>query len=594
MNLICKRENNTIRKKILLCFLLTMISIFWNVSDSYGMNEKEGCRIVIALDVSGSMVTTDEDRLSIEMIQMMIDLSSEEDEIAVVAYNDFIVYQSSLMPMDNKENKDKLKNDLNQLSFSGETDNGLGMKRAVDILAENTNASKKSYILFISDGKTDLQNSQSERTEQESENDWNNSAEIALEKGININTISFVNQYSQDTNQMTVISTKTGGNSSVVANPLQFMKAITQTWFSYKGMEDLLINTSSTNDQLQKLELDVNHIKTDEVLVVVVATEIYKDFEMVYTDNRMELLKNNHYAIAKIKNPVKETLYAMYSSESEGDLLWCLADVGKEEAVFQEPVEDEEEKTHAPVGLESTKEELYISKGKKSFDVSALFTDEDGDIVKYEIDMQRGAQLIVELKGTMLEVEPKADEQVIVTITATDAFNQKAQADMVFDCIPRWKEHYSLLVGMVIAAILALTGVACFVLYRFFFPKEEEKRQPFYGYLYATFIDLKSKNDIPRLVFDLRDYSNEGVTLKELMLGEQIQEDLPDIEKIFFSPATKNSIYLRHSSQGGVFVEDELLPKNKEIEIESGTTIYISFAENASEYELRYEAKGIG
>lgn len=593
MNLLSKRENKNKRKITLLCIIL-IAGFFGNALNCHGMKNQEGCRIVIALDVSGSMVTTDEDRLSIEMIQMMIDLSDAQDEIAIVAYNDFIVYESSLMSMDKKENKDKLKNDLDQLVFSGETDNGLGMKTAVDILAENTNDSKKSYVLFISDGKTDLENSQSERTEQESENDWNNSGELALQKGININTISFVNQYSQDTNQMTVISTKTGGNSSVVANPLQFMKAVTQTWFSYKGMDDLSINTSNTNSQLQKLELDMNEIETDQVLIVTVATEVYKDFEMVYTDNQMELFKNKHYAIAKIKNPVKETLYAMYSGESEGVLLWCLADIGEKEEDIPIPLKEAEEETYAPVALESMKEDLYISKGKKTYDVSALFSDQDGDIVKYEIDMQRGAQIAVELKGTMLEVEPRAEEQATIVVTATDAFNQKAQTDIVFNCIPRWKEHYSLLVGIVIIAILALTGVVCFVLYRFFFPKEEEKRQPFYGYLYATFIDLKSKNDIPRLVFDLRDYSNEGVTLKELMLGEQIQEDLPDIEKIFFSPATKNSIYLRHSSQGGVFVEDELLPKNKEIEIESGTTIYISFAENASEYELRYEAKGIG
>ena len=593
MNLLSKRENKNKRKITLLCMIL-IAGFLGNALNCHGMKNQEGCRIVIALDVSGSMVTTDEDRLSIEMIQMMIDLSDAQDEIAIVAYNDFIVYESSLMSMDKKENKDKLKNDLDQLVFSGETDNGLGMKTAVDILAENTNDSKKSYVLFISDGKTDLENSQSDRTEQESENDWNNSGELALQKGININTISFVNQYSQDTNQMTVISTKTGGNSSVVANPLQFMKAVTQTWFSYKGMDDLSINTSNTNGQLQKLELDMNEIETDQVLIVTVATEVYKDFEMVYTDNQMELLKNKHYAIAKIKNPVKETLYAMYSGESEGVLLWCIADIGEKEEDIQIPLKEAEEKTYAPVALESMKEDLYISKGKKTYDVSALFSDQDGDIVKYEIDMQKDVQMAVELKGTMLEVEPRAEEQATIIVTATDAFNQKAQTDIVFNCIPRWKEHYSLLVGIVIIAILALTGVACFVLYRFFFPKEEEKRQPFYGYLYATFIDLKSKNDIPRLVFDLRDYSNEGVTLKELMLGEQIQEDLPDIEKIFFSPATKNSIYLRHSSQGGVFVEDELLPKNKEIEIESGTTIYISFAENASEYELRYEAKGIG
>lgn len=40
--------------------------------------------------------------------------------------------------------------------------------------------------------------------------------------------------------------------------------------------------------------------------------------------------------------------------------------------------------------------------------------------------------------------------------------------------------------------------------------------------------------------------------------------------------------------EGGVFLGDDNIPKNTPVKITTGDTIYVSFAENSSELELKY------
>ena len=575
---------------LLMAAIVSTVLLFRNEMSVCAQKE-QGCNIAIALDVSGSMNTTDGKKLSIEMIEMLIDLCGEEDSIAVIAYDDYVVYQSQLVSMADEKLKEQLKADVEQLEFRGETDNGLGLKTAIDVLVQD-NSGKESYVLFISDGKTDLANSQSERTLEQSQSDWESACDIAKDNKIQIHTISFVNEYSEDTTEMTIASTKTGGISSVVANPLQFTKAVVQTWLAYQGQDSIQLCTQDTKEELAKLEIDASGLESDEITFVAVDTENLSNFELFSADDTVTLLKNKHYAVAKIKNPKANNLYAMFSSEKPGVLLWSVMDSG-EFHVVEEQTPEPEVIANPPEAKKKQEENLYISKGQQKLDVSTLFKDKDGDIVKYEMLLSDDMQMEAKIQGTMLTVNPKVYEDVIIKIVATDATGLQGETEILFHCIPRWKEHYSLIVACIIAMIVLVTGVICFFIYRFFFVHEEKKIKEFSGVLSARFVDLKSKNDIPPLSFYLEEYSPEELTLRDLLYSVGGEEDLPDLENIYFAPHKKNQIVFYHKTMGGVFIGDDALAANKKIVIDTETTIYVSFAENASEYELRYLAKGM-
>lgn len=156
-----------------------------------------GCNIVFALDISGSMKTTDENRTAIETIKMVIDLCDSTDKVGVVAYNDTIAYCYDLTPLSSSEKRNSLKQNLDLMEYKGETDIGLGLKKAVELLY-GEGEQDNSMVILLSDGKTDLEHSNTGRTLEQSQQDLNEAIALAKEKDIKINTIGFANEYNQD------------------------------------------------------------------------------------------------------------------------------------------------------------------------------------------------------------------------------------------------------------------------------------------------------------------------------------------------------------------------------------------------------------
>ena len=103
---------------------------------------------------------------------------------------------------------------------------------------------------------------------------------------------------------------------------------------------------------------------------------------------------------------------------------------------------------------------------------------------------------------------------------------------------------------------------------------------------------MKSKNDIPATIWNLKDYPQEGVTLKELFNASGIQEDLPQLEKICLYPGEEGQgLLLVHCIDGGIFIDDKSVSRNVPAQVHYGETIYVAFPENASEFSLKYEEK---
>ena len=150
------------------------------------INHSKADDIVIVLDVSGSMKSNDTERLSFETIELLMNVLDERDRIAVVAFNEKIVYQSELIQVGNLQEMKKMQNQLNTIPYSGDTDNGMGMQAGMNILLEADRTDCNKAIIFISDGKTDLPDGEESRTVEESIQDMANAEKLAKENQIPI------------------------------------------------------------------------------------------------------------------------------------------------------------------------------------------------------------------------------------------------------------------------------------------------------------------------------------------------------------------------------------------------------------------------
>ena len=249
-----------------------------------------------------------------------------------------------------------------------------------------------------------------------------------------------------------------------------------------------------------------------------------------------------------------------------------------------------EEPGQAPTGVDVSKL-IYTDKTPLTMDVSSLFEDVDNDIVKYNV-VQNHGEATCTLSGSMISIDITKSGENQYLITAEDSKQNKTEINFILEIQPAWKEYQGILTVMLIGLILLIAvGICIYIVKAVLFGNKKEQKA-ISGILKAYFIDLKSKNEAVDMCWNLEDYPPEGVTLEELLLSKGIKENFKDIGKVCFYPGKNRSeLLLVHCMEGGIFLGEQNVRANKPTIIHSGDVLFISFAENASEIELKYTAK---
>lgn len=470
--------------------------------------EETSCDIVFALDISGSMKSTDENRTAIETIKMVIDLCDSTDRVGVVAYNDTIAYCYGLTKMETEEERNGLKQNIDAIEYKSETDIGLGLKQAVEMLA-GKQESNHGMVILLSDGKTDLEHSTSGRTLEQSETDLQEAVQLAKTENIQIHTIGFASEYLEDGDYLTVLSANTGGTTQIAASPLQLNQMIHSIIFSYKNGENKTTKVMETTgeDQSEEIVFQYEHIK--KAYISVLSTGTIYDIQTGLEQN--QVLHSEKYAIIKCENP-KESSFSLQINGEPG-------------------------------------EKVILN--------------------------------VIEVKGSAPTMTPTFTPMPTKLPT-----NPPVTATPV--PIPKVTKNPEVMIFKIIVGISGVTLVVCLLVVYLFFGRKKKEYPQFQGKLIGQFIDLKSKNESVKLEWNLADYPQEGVTLKELFAGANFPEDLPEIDRLCFYPEKNHKILLVHCMSGGVFLEEKNISQNAPEKISNGQTIYVSFAENASELELKY------
>lgn len=581
-----------IKKKILI-YVLIAICLFQLPVSVQAKEENAvpgGCAVSIALDVSGSMKNTDPDRLSIELIKMFIDICGENDYFNVTAYNDEIVYTSGMVSMREAAEKEALKQSLDSIAFAGETDNGLGLYTATKAVADLGADYSNSFVLLISDGNTDLENSNSGRTLEDSNADLDQSADIAIEHRTAVNAVGYTSEYSKDINLLSVVTAATGGSMTLVDNAVNFIQVMISTFFSGYNGGKVNLTISEPEDLLCRQEFSLPGEVDTKNYAVIFATQRIQDFGITGAVEA-PFIQGEHYVIMEPEESVPETITALYSFSGQAKVVTGVISASVIERQEPEGQEDETEQTEesaSPVGKD-LEQKVFTSKEHSKIDVSRMFSDEDQDIVGYRLKVLSGSQGRAELSGSMLSVDVSQTGTYSYQITAVDSHENVAEAVLSVEVIPAWKKYYNYIVGGIILAITAAAMIVCILIIRKTLFRKEKELVGISGTLYATFIDIKSKNESVDVSWDLEEYPPEGVSLLELFQSKQIMEDLKDLDKVCFYPAkSRNELLLVHCMEGGVFVGEQLMKANTPVKLTDGDVIYLSFAENASEIELRY------
>lgn len=234
------------------------------------------------------------------------------------------------------------------------------------------------------------------------------------------------------------------------------------------------------------------------------------------------------------------------------------------------------------------KGDLYtiISMGEEGKDdITALFSLKESSTVIYG-NAKLKKEVVQESEPTQ---EPTVKPTAQPTIKPTIKPTQEPKVQPMQEVQKEDDNTRTYIIIAVICFIVLLTIIICVLIVKkiLFNNKKVLKLN---GVLEATFIDLKSKNESKDIRWDLSNYSDVGVTLDELFRSINFVESLQDMDKICFYPSEKDGqIILVHCIEGGIFIGEDNAKPNKPHKIYNGTSIYVSFADNASEIQLQYK-----
>jgi hypothetical protein len=217
-------------RRILLCALILGITASLVVpsvlctskilADEPSEEARPGHNIAIVLDASGSLEYTDPEQLRFEALNKFIVLLSQKPgavSLGGVVFSEDIPVRQELIPADDWVNKQQVMSALESITHEGWTNIGLGLNTGVDLLDEaQSNNAASSFILFISDGTTDMP---TESAMTRSLDEKANAVMRAREAGYPIHTICLNVNGEADMAELQQIADSTGGRFEEVSSP---------------------------------------------------------------------------------------------------------------------------------------------------------------------------------------------------------------------------------------------------------------------------------------------------------------------------------------------------------------------------------------
>lgn len=145
----------TKNKKYLVAFIIVMLLVFQSIIIT-AENPKEVLAISLVIDTSGSMNTTDPQRLRETAANIFIDLLGPEDYLGIITFNSKVDLVIPLEQLGDTDNRESYKAILNpSLNARGNTDYKAAFEKASEELIKMNDQNIRKVVVFLTDGEPD-------------------------------------------------------------------------------------------------------------------------------------------------------------------------------------------------------------------------------------------------------------------------------------------------------------------------------------------------------------------------------------------------------------------------------------------------------
>lgn len=454
--------------------------------------------VVLVIDVSGSMKKTDPDKIALEGAKLFVDMMENSgSRVGLVAFSDKLVQVYNLTAVNVDSDKKAMKGAIDALEFSGDTDIGTAVQKAVEMLTTSQDVGNNKMILFFTDGEIDLPKGSpnEEEAEKVSRQNAENAISTASVDGIPIYTIGLNVNDGVDTDLISNMSASTEAKSNIVKTAGELPAIFNDIFADFVETEineigNITIKDANTYEELL-FEIPNDSVLEANIVMITSGNGVLNDVLLVKPDGSefapdgqtAILSTSNNYDMLKLIGPDSGT----WTLKIKGDqgcqvhvnLLFnydvILKSSGQADADGNLVVTATLEKNGAPVADEA----LY---GQLS--TVACVTRSDGTVTSYPMNLDGtvfSCTVPVEA-GEKISVYAHTEGANMYRDSETFAYSNDTVNNMQTEVIEETKQNSILpIILMVMAAVVLLAFIIAIILVN--------RPKPLVGYLYWQILD---------------------------------------------------------------------------------------------------------
>lgn len=277
-------------------------------------NKSTDLSVVLVSDTSSSMLASDNERVAIEAAKMFIDMTKNSStDIALVEFANIAV-KGSEATIQNRSQKEALKNSLDGISYNGATDIGAAMKLSAELMAhmlEQNPDNQKAVILFT-DGNTYVgEDSDKLRISLQKEED---AAKALSDMGCPIYMVGLNCDGSVDEEKLKKYAKDTGGEALITQNPSQLPMFFNQIFKKLGNIDDIKTQSFHSNGQFQTIDVDIMNSSIKEANILLLSDQRIQDIRLYapgsdtpvdMNQDKCYYTTSEKYSMVKLTNPQK-------------------------------------------------------------------------------------------------------------------------------------------------------------------------------------------------------------------------------------------------------------------------------------------------
>lgn len=584
-----QRNQLTLRILVVMSILLLPFSNVFRIQEVAAADQSSHIDAMLVVDASNSMKKSDPNKIGNEAMKMFIDmLSVQGDKVGVISYTDQIQREKALLEIQSAADKEDLKKFIDQLDRGAYTDTAIGIKEAVKVLQQGSDASHEPMIVLLADGNNDL-NEATGRTDQQSAQELDQAIVDANKSGIPVYTIGLNADGKLNKDALAEIAEKTGGKAFSTNTADDLPQILSEIFASHQKLKIVPIQSMTGDGSFQDVTINVPN---DNVLEANISIMSAQSVEVKLTDPTgasksipaKDILysKSKSYTLLKLISPVK------------GDWKLQVKGVAKDKIDINLVFNYDIELTMDPLPSSTYKKgdkidvTTYFTSNGQRLQNSTLYKNMNAKLVVKDSDTGATEEVALsnpgdQFKGTykvadahdyeltvIAEDKSLYRESPVVKISAKKGGASSSNPTQPNPTTPANEEKDSFPVMPVVLGAIGLVAVLAAAYFILAAVKKANK-----GFVGQMVIEIRDENTGEKTHPQYKKLNGfKGkITLHQLL---QLAPELKETEKILFIPSKNDRIMIKNGSTVNVEKSGRVIDASNGYELKGGDRVTLS------------------